>query len=175
MLRLQPGEQRERGSRAAEGGEMVAPKILGYLANQRALVRRELGVRRGSALKRALTQDTLAEAVDGRDARLIEIAGGVRQPLAHAFLALMARDQFGNKGRFRRSSVEHGHRLGESGADALAQFLGGGNRVGGHGNLPHGESLLGDEAEVDRGECIGLARSRAGLQQRDARFQRRIE
>ena len=115
-------------------------------------------------------QGPLAETVDRRDVRPVEVANGVSEPDQRVGLlnseAPPARPQVARLlvGRSARLGDRPARRL-KGSSHAGAQFAGGGDREGHDQEIVDGSALFDDQARRQRGQSVGLPRSGARLDQ----------
>ena len=150
----------------ARAVELPAPVILDDLAQQRHLVRHQLGVEQAAGLERPVLEHPLAEAVDGVDGRLIKAVERAIQPRRQ--IRPLARVLLHQRAQERVVAGARGERLqgiGQRLADAMAQFLRRRHRVGHHQDFADRQVLLQDEPQEETGDGEGLAGAGAGLDQ----------
>ncbi len=146
-------------------GEGAHPEISQDFLSQRPLVREQLGIERHGALERLFLQYALAEAVDGRDRRLIEplqrqpeprsIRGGVWAAACEQVAQVCV-----DTSRDRRVLAAEQRRR-DPRADAITELRRGRVRVSHHQDLLHAELALEQKTHEQRGDRVRFARARA--------------
>ena len=129
----------------------------------------------GAAFKGVLLQDFATETVNGADARLVKALQGPSQATLDGGVILLLESQRGDDRVVEEvawgvvGALEGQQGLAKPRADSLPQLGGGGLGVGDHEDAVDRDVVaLGDEAQHDVGDAVGLAGPRAGLQQLDA-------
>ena len=173
-LGLKPVLQREADGQRPSFVEARAPVVVGDGLQQIRIVGDQLGIEQRAALEGAIPEGALAEAVDGKDGRLVETAQRAVEPGEHLpRLRQVRRDEPRHHVVAAASGAKGGGGIGQRLADAVAQFLGG--RLGERDDedFAHGEIAFQNQPEKQPGDGEGLARAGAGLDERGARGQRR--
>ncbi len=159
------------------GIEALPPEIIGNLLHHRVDIGNQFSVKRAAALKRPLHQHPLTETVNGEDRRLVDI--GNRQPQPQADLpAFRLGDGLcpGGQGRVKlaAAATEDLPALDQPSAYPRPQFGGRRPGVGDDQDAVDLQLTLGNKAEDQHRDRIGLAGSGARLNQMYPRFQRLV-
>ncbi len=181
------GARPERTHRAGEGFihriELGAPVVAYSLQPELAVVGKKFGFKEGTRLEGVLLEHPLAEAVDGKDRRLVHLPLGGQQAAGRQFVIFHLLQQLGQQGIIAMAAHKGEARLVNATADPSAQLGGGRFGKGHHQNFGHRErpfmgarltgigtlfderTMAQQQAQVETGDGIGLAGTGRGFDQ----------
>ncbi|MNS87662.1 hypothetical protein D3C72_1216110 [compost metagenome] len=181
------GARPERTHRAGQGLahriELGAPVVAHRLQPELAVVGQKFGFKEGARLEGVLLEHPLAEAVDGKDSRLVHLPLGGQQAAGRQLVILHLCQQLGQQGVTAVAAHKGEPRLVDSATDPPAQLGGGRFGKGHHQDLGHRQRpLVGarlthigalfderavtqQQAQVETGDGVGLAGAGGGFDQ----------
>ncbi|MNO73191.1 hypothetical protein D3C76_641510 [compost metagenome] len=181
------GARPERAHRARQGLvhriELGTPVVTHRLQPELAVVGQKFGLEEGARLEGVLFQHPLAEAVDGKDSRLVHLPLGGQQAAGRQLVILHLCQQLGQQGVTAMAAHKGEARLVDAAADPPPQLGGGRLGKGHHQDLGHrqrplvGAGLTGigplfdlravpqQQAQVEAGYGVGLAGTGGGFDQ----------
>ncbi len=181
------GARPERAHRAGEGFihriELGAPVVAHRLQPKLAVIGKKFGFKEGARLEGVLLEHPLAEAVDGKDRRLVHLPLGGQQAACRQLVIRHLCQQLGQQGIIAMAAHKGEPSLVNAAADPPTQLGGGCFGKGHHQNFGHrewplvGARLTGigalfderavaqQQAQVETGDGVGLAGTGGGLDQ----------
>ena len=160
----------EGGEAWGGGVKLGTPEVIGDFLEEGLGIGEEFGIEGLGGFEGAFLEETLAEAVDGGDGGVVELAeggfeaGAISGSVGEVRVAKFFEERVfcgGGGSEEREGEVE-------AGADAVAEFGGGGDGESGNEDGVNGEIYFDDEAEEEGGEGVSFARAGAGFDAGDA-------
>jgi hypothetical protein len=160
----------EGGEAWGGGVELGTPEVIGDFLEEGLGIGEEFGIEGLGGFEGAFLEEALAEAVDGGDGGVVELAeGGFEAGAISGSVGEVRVAKFFEERVFcGGGGSEEGEGEVEAGADTVAEFGGGGDGESGNEDGVNGEIFFDDEAEEEGGEGVSFAGAGAGFDAGDA-------